>query len=445
MLNQIDQFENFKEIFDLELLTGILLIIILMFLSAFFAAIESSFFSLDYLKIKRLKNKGNKTAGLVEKIRSNPKSLVITFLIGNELVNITASAVMSKVVIDKFGAEYLFIGVLIMTVLILTFGEISPKTIGSYYPEKYAFFAVRPFYVFYIAVTPFRFIFMKFSEYILKKLGLELPIESHKLSVEDILSIITVGAEKHIFTYEEKEFIEATLQLHQTHVSEIMTPRRDIFALPVGLTILEALDRLKDTEFSRIPVYKENLDNIVGILYVKDIILAKLEGKNDSIDNYIKKCIFIPEFTNLLKLLKRFEKERIHLAIVIDEYGTVVGLITLQDILEYIVGELPEENDNGDFYIKQIDNLTWEVSGKLDVETLQEEIGILLPEDYDFDTVAGFILYILQRLPEEDEEIVYKNFKLKIKKMDRNRVIAVIIQKLEKENQEANQEEVNNA
>ncbi len=444
MLNQINHFENFKEIFDLELLTGILSIIILMFLSAFFAAIESSFFSLDYLKIKRLKNKGNKTAELVEKIRSNPKSLVITFLIGNELVNITASAVMSKIVIDKFGVEYLFIGVLIMTVLILTFGEISPKTIGSYYPEKYAFFAVRPFYVFYITVTPFRFIFMKFSEYILKKLGLELPIESHKLSVEDILSIITVGVEKNIFTYEEKEFIEATLQLHQTHVSEIMTPRRDIFALPVGLTILEALDKLKDTEFSRIPVYKENLDNIVGILYVKDIILAKLEGKNDSIDNYTRKCIFIPEFTNLLKLLKRFEKERIHLAIVIDEHGTVVGLITLQDILEYIVGELPEENDNGDIYIKQIDNLTWEVSGKLGVETLQEEIGISLPEDYDFDTVAGFILYLLQRLPDENEEIVYKNFKLKIKKMDRNRVIAVIIQKLEKENQDIKQE-VNNA
>lgn len=442
MLNSI--LESVKLFFDLELLFETLILFMLMLLSAFFAGIESSFFSIDTLKLKRLAKKGNKTAKIVEKIRSNPKSLVITFLIGNELVNITASAVMSKIVIDKFGAEYLFIAVVVMTILILTFGEITPKTVGSYYPERYAFITVRPFYLFYIAITPFRFIFMKFSEYILQKLGLELPIESHKLSVEDILSIITVGAEKNIFTYEEKEFIEATLQLHQTHVSEIMTPRRDIFALPVGLTILEALDKLKNTEFSRIPVYKENLDNIVGILYVKDIILAKLEGKNDSIDNYIKKCIFIPEFTNLLELLKRFEKERIHLAIVIDEHGTVVGLITLQDILEYIVGELPEENDNGDIYIKQIDNLTWEVSGKLDVETLQEEIGILLPEDYDFDTVAGFILYILQRLPEENEEIVYKNFKLKIKKMDRNRVIAVIIKKLEKENQEGNQE-VNNA
>ena len=430
--------ENIKNILDLELLTGLLTIILLMFLSAFFAAIESSFFSLDYLKIKRLKSRGNKTAALVEKIRSNPKSLVITFLIGNELVNITASAVMSKIIIDKFGAEYLFIGVLIMTVFILTFGEITPKTIGSYYPEKYAFFAVRPFYLFYIIATPFRFVFMKFSEYILQKLGLELPVESHKLSVEDILSIITVGVEKKVFTEEEKEFIEATLHLHKTYASEIMTPRRDIFALPSGLTVLEALEKLKDVEYSRIPVYKENLDNILGILYVKDIILLKLEGKNEVIDKFVKKCIVIPEFTNLLELLKRFEKERIHLAIVVDEYGTVVGLITLQDILEYIVGELPEENDNGDNYIKQIDNSTWEVSGKLDIEILQEKIGIKLPEDYDFDTVAGFILYLLQRLPEENEEITYENIKLKIKKLDKNRVVAVIIQKLDKEKKEVN-------
>ena len=210
-----------------------------------------------------------------------------------------------------------------------------------------------------------------------------------------------------------------------------MTPRRDIFALPVGLTVLEALDRLKDKTFSRIPVYKDNLDNIVGILYVKDIILMKLEGKNEVIDKSVKKSIFVPEFTNLLELLKRFERERIHLAIVIDEHGTVVGLITLQDILEYIVGELPEEKDNDGNYIKEIGKSKWEVSGKLDVETLQETIGLKLPEDYDFDTVAGFILYILQRLPEENEEIIYNNFKFIIKRMEKNRVIAVIIQKLE--------------
>ena len=423
---------------DTEIIIGFIVLIILLFLSAFFAGIESSFFSLNYLKIKRLKQKGNKTAEIIEKLRSNPKSLVITFLIGNELVNITASAVMSKIIIDKFGAEYLIIGVFLMTVLILTFGEITPKTVGSYYPERYAFFVAKPFYIFYLAITPFRFVFMKFSEYILKKLGLELPVESQKLSVEDIISIINVGVDKNIFTEEEKEFIEATSQLHQTQATEIMTPRRDIFALPVNITVLEALERIKDVEFSRIPVYKENLDNIVGILYVKDIILAKLENKNEKIEKFLKEAIFIPEFTNLLELLKRFERERIHIAIVIDEHGTVVGLITLQDILEYIVGELPEENDQDNINIKKIDNNLWEVSGKLDVEVLQEKLNIKLPEDYDFDTVAGFILYLLQRLPEENEVIKYKNFKFKIKKVENNRIIEVIIER------EDNSEEVNN-
>ncbi len=445
MLNQIELFGNFKEIFDLELFTGVLLIIILMFLSAFFAGIESSFFSIDLLKIRKLARQGNKTAKLIEKIRTNPKSLVITFLIGNELVNITASAVMSKIVIDKLGNEYLFIAVIIMTILILTFGEITPKTVGSYYPEKYAFFTVKPFYVFYLAITPFRFLFMKFSEFILKKMNLELPIESHKLTMEDILSIITSGIEKKAFTIEEKEFIEATFHLHEKSVSEIMTPRRDIVAIPEGITVKEALDRLNDVEYSRIPVYRENLDNIVGILYVKNLILAKFDDENQRIDNLLKKALFVPEFTNLLKVLKLFERERIHMAIVIDEYGTVVGLITLQNILEYIIGELPEDKENSSAYIDKISSNIWEVSGKLDIETLQEEIGIKLPDDYDFDTVAGFILYILQRLPNENEEIIYNNFKFKIKKMDKNRVITVVIEKLNGENKtEKEYKEVNN-
>ncbi len=416
--------------FNTDLLIPFLIIFILLLLSAFFAGIESSFFSMDWLKIKRLASQGVKSAKIADKIRSKPKELVITFLIGNELVNITASAITSALVIKYLGEEYLFLAVIIMTILILTFGEITPKTIGSYYPEKYALFAARPFYAFYIAVTPFRFVFMKIAEFFLKKLGLEMPVESHKLSEDDLLSIINIGTEKKIFTEEEKEIIESTLELHETTVSEIMTPRRDIFAIEKGLTVREVLEIIKDKDYSRIPVYEGNLDNIVGILHIKNIIFLKFEGKEEKIDRFLKKPYFVPEFTPLLNLMKKFEETKNHIAIVVDEHGTVVGLITFQDILEYIVGDIPEEFEPEEPYIKRVGKNKWEVSGKLEVELLEEDLGIKLPEDYEFDTVAGFILDYLKRFPTEGEEFEYENFRFKILKMESNRIISVLIEKL---------------
>ncbi len=426
---------------DNSLIINLVLIFILLLLSAFFAGIESSFFSMDWLKIKRLAKEGNKAAKIADWLRSRPKELVITFLIGNELVNITASAITSKLVIDYLGEEYLFIAVVVMTVLILTFGEITPKTVGSYYPEKYALFASKPFYAFYIAVTPFRYIFMKVAEFFLKKLGLEMPVESHKLSQEDLLTIVNIGTEKNIFTEEEKDIIESALELHETSVSEIMTPRRDIFAIEKGLSVREALERIKGHDYSRIPVYEGTLDNIVGILYVKDIIFLKFEGKEEKIDRFLRKPLFVPEFTPLLSLMKKFEEEKVHIAIVVDEHGTVVGLVTFTDILEFIVGDIPEEYEEEEPYIKEISKNKWEVSGKLEVEILEEKLGLKLPEDYDFDTVAGFVLDILKKIPQEGEEFEYENFKFKVLKVDKNRIIAVLIEKLPEEEKIDEEEE----
>ena len=388
---------------------------------------------MDWLKIKRLAKEGNKSAKIADFLRSHPKELVITFLIGNELVNITASAVTTAAVIQLFGEKYVFIAVIVMTILILTFGEITPKTIGSYYPERYALFASRPFYSFYILATPFRFILMKIASFILKKLGLDLPVESHKISEEDVRTIVSVGEEKGLFTEEEKEIIEAALELDETTVSEIMTPRRDIFALESGLTVKETLDILKNKDYSRIPVYKENLDNIIGVLYVKDIIFLKFEGKeSEVIDKYLRKPLFVPEFTPLLTLMREFEKTKNHFAIVIDEHGTVVGIVTFQDLVEFLVGDIPEEYETDEPFIKQVADNEWEVSGKIDIEELSEEIGLKLPEDYEFDTLAGFIFHHLEKIPEEGETFEYEGFLFKIEKLENNRITLVRIKKLPK-------------
>ena len=425
---------------DSSLLIQIGIIFGLLLLSAFFAGIESSFFSMDWLKIKRLAREGNKSAIIADLLRSRPKELVITFLIGNELVNITASAITSGLVLHYFGEKYLFIAIIIMTILILTFGEITPKTIGSYYPERYALFAARPFYMFYIIMTPFRFVFMRLAEYILKKVGLELPVESHKLSEDELLSIISVGTENKVFTEEEKEIIESALELHEVTVSEIMTPRRDIFAIEKGKTVREVLEIIKEHDYSRIPVYEGSLDNIVGILYIKDIIFLKFEGREEKIDRFLREPYFVPEFTPLLDIMKKFEETKNHIAIVVDEHGTVVGLITFQDILEFIVGDIPEEYEEEEPFMEKIGKNKWRVSGKLEVEILEEDLGITLPPDYEFDTVAGFILDYIKRIPKENESFVYQGFKFTIEKVENNRIISVIIEKLPEQPKEEEEE-----
>ncbi len=416
--------------FDTGFIINFLIVFLLLLVSAFFAGIESSFFSMDWLKIKRLAKEGNKSAKIADLLRSRPKELVITFLIGNELVNITASAITTATIIKYFGEEYVFIAVLIMTILILTFGEITPKTYAGYFPEKYALFASRPFYTFYIIATPFRFILMKVAEYVLKKLGLELPVESHKISEEDVRTIVSIGTEKNMFTEEEKEIIESALELHEVSVSEVMTPRRDIVALEKNLTVSQALEKLKGKEFSRVPVYEDNLDNIVGILYLKDIIFLKFEGKDEPISKYLKKPFFVPEFTPLLNVMRDFEKNKNHMAIVIDEHGTVVGLVTFQDILDFLVGDLPEDKEKEEKDIVKLADNKWRISGKAEIEEVAEELGIKLPEDYDYDTVGGFVLSLMKKIPKENEEIIYENFKFIIEKVENNRIVSVIAIKL---------------
>ena len=432
---------------DRDFYITVISITILMFLSAFFAAIESSFFSLDRLKIKRLKENGNKLAGLIYKIRSRPKELVITFLIGNELVNITASAIMSNFIIKKFGEEYIFIGVFIMTILILTFGEITPKTLGSYYPEKYAFFAIRPFLIFYQAVTPFRWLFLKFSEYILRKLGLEIPVESHKISKEDVLSILNVHIENNLFSEDEIELIENTLNLSNIDVKEAMIPRKNIFALPRGITVFQALEIIekKNIRYSRIPVYEGTLDNIIGVLHLKDIIVAKFENKNEVIDKFLKEPLLVPEFISLLKLLEKFNETRKHLAIVVDELGTVVGLITYQDIIDYLLepygNENQKENEEEEGIVEVEKDKKWIAEGKTDIEDLVEKFNLKLPEEYDFDTVSGFASYKLATVPQENKEFIHDNYKFKILEVENNRVLTIEIEKIEKEENKEKEEE----
>lgn len=412
------------------------LLLIIVLIAGFFASIESSFFSLDRLKIKKLADKGLKSAKLVEFLRNHPKELVITFLIGNELANIAATAFVASLTIKYFGQEYLFFGAIFSALLLLSLGDITPKMIGSSFPEKYALKTVRIFYIFYLLFTPFRFIILKITEAALHKLGIELVTEEHKITEEDLRVIVQNATERNILNQEEKLLIENTLNLSEISVTEIMVPRRDIFAVEKGITVKELSLLLEDKDYSRIPVYEKDLDNIVGLIHLKDILFLIYEGKEEKIDSFIKPILFFPEFTSVLDAMKKFNEEKQNIAIVVDEHGTTLGLITYKDIIETIVGDIPEEFEPEEPAIKQISENIWIVLGKVDATFLSEDLNIKLPDDYDFDTVGGFILDYLKRFPEEGEEIVVDGYKIKILSMSNNRIEKVMIEKLEQENTE---------
>lgn len=416
-----------------KIVTDFVVVFFIVLAAAFFAGIEASFFSLDKVRIRRLSNVGNKRARLISFFLDNPKNLVITFLIGNELANITATSFITATVINYLGKEYIFLAVLISTLLLLSLGDITPKIIGSYYPDRYAYFVVRPFYLFYVVVTPFRYLFFVATEYILKKMGVQLVSEKHILTKEDIQSIIHTAAESGRLKEEERELIDQAFLLSQTTVVEIMVPRRDIFAVEKDTSVSELVQLTKDKDFSRVVVYEENLDNILGIVYLRDILILKLEGKEENIGKFVKPVLFFPEFTSLLDAIKKFNEEKKHFGIVVDEHGTTVGLITYNDIIEYVVGDIPQEYEPDEPDFQKMEDRSWVVSGKLDVEFLTE-IGIQLPQDYDYDTVAGFILDVLKRFPKEGEEFDYQGFKFKIILMEKNRIVKVkITRELEEE------------
>ena len=284
---------------------------------------------------------------------------------------------------------------------------------------------------FYTAITPFRFILLKITEWTLNKFGIQILTEEHKITQEDFKFLIHNASDLKIITEEEKELIDNTFKLEEKTVIEIMVPRRDIFAVEKGISIRDLTKLLEDKDYSRIPVYDGDLDNIVGILHLKDVIFLILEGKEEKIDGFIKPALFLPEFTTLLDAMKKFNETQQHLAIVVNEHGTTVGLLTYKDIIESIVGDIPEEFEPVEPAIRQINENIWIVLGKTDVDFLKEELDIELPEDYDYDTVAGFVLDQFKRFPQEGEYFDYKNYRFTVLQMSFNRVEKVQIEKLQ--------------
>ncbi|MFZ5564778.1 MAG: hemolysin family protein, partial [Thermodesulfobacteriota bacterium] len=373
-------------------------LVVLLLLSGFFSASETALFSISRSRIRFLVKKKNRFDLLIKKMKDDPHRLLSTILIGNNMVNIGASALATAIAIDLFSNNAVGIATGVMTFFILIFGEILPKSIATKNNLAVARVTIYPLYWISVFFTPV-ILFLNFIPRITGKLK-PAPV----MTEEELKAIIEVTEEEGEIDNEEKEFIHNIFKLDDTSASESMTPAADMFAIDVNKKL--PLGAILKSGYTRIPVYENHIGNIVGILNVKDIFRHYTQSKKPpDVRALMSKPYFIPESKKLDGLLKQFKLRKHHMAIVINEHGEVLGLITLEDVLEELVGDIIDETDQYEPEIVKIKKQTWMVLGKAHIQEVNEKIPMHIPESEEYDTFSGYLLFRIGRIPEQGEII----------------------------------------
>ena len=407
--------------------TEIIILIVLLALSAFFSGAEVALISLSKSKVRHMVDNKKPGAVYIKKLRDDTQRMLATILIGNNIVNIAASAIATALAIEIFKNYAVGIATGIMTLLILVFGEITPKSIAAKNNQKIARLVAAPIWYLSIILAPILYILDAFINRLIKLLG----IKSQQTTVteEEIMSMIKTAEEEGSIKEMEKKMLDSIFEFDDINVGEIATPRTDMVLIESKSSIEDAIKLIIKKKYSRMPVYEKNRDNIVGIVYIKD--LMKYMGGRDrkiSITNVMKKPYFVPETKKLSSLLKQFQKRKEHMAIVVDEHGSIAGLVTLEDVVEEIVGEIMDETDKIDPNIRKTGAKTWLVKGKTDIDDLNEKLHMRLKGE-GYGTFSGFILKHTGKIPKEDEEITYGDFMLRIEELEGNRISKVRVEK----------------
>ena len=426
----------------------IFIILILILLNAFFAACEIAFISLNDAKVEKLSKEGNKKAKKIKEMLTNPSKFLATIQIGITFAGFLSSAFAAESFATKLApilnswipqvsiSVWNSISIIIITILLsyftLIFGELVPKRIAMKNYEKIAFASIGIIKAISIITSPFVKILTFSTDIISKIFGIS-ENDEEVVTEEEIRMMVDMGEEKGSIDEEEKDMINNVFEFNDRVVSEIMTPRTKIFAVEKNLTIAETIDALTEANnrYSRIPVYNGNIDNIEGIVYSKDILLS-MKNKNTKIKNLIKEAYFIPETKLINEVFDELRKSRKQIAIAIDEYGGTSGIVTIEDILEEIVGEIYDEYDEKEEKIKIIDENTFLCSGNISIHDIEDILEVKI-EEGDYDTLSGYIVNKMEKVPTksdvgkviECENVVYKIEQVKDKLINKVKICKI--------------------
>ncbi len=402
--------------------TKAILLVVFFGLSAFFSASETALFSLDAIKIKRLAQEGKNTCYIV-RLLENPLRCLTTILAGNTLVNIAISSILTTLLIDLVGDTGLSISIGVTTLLLLMFGEVTPKTVAIHNNERLAYLFSPPLYVFMRVVSPFLFLATRACDGIISLLRLH-PRKEPTLTEEEFRTVMEVGHRHGVVGKSEKEMVVSILELTTTRVDEIMVPRTDIRALSIDVDRAHALHFAARVKHSRLPVYKDSLDNILGLVFTKDLFL--LEDKPWT--ELVRPVLCVPETKKIDELLKEFYRQDKKTAIVVDEYGGTAGFVSLEDILEEIFGEIQDEFKAKENLIEALGAESFRINGKTPVYKVNEDCQVMIPPG-DYETVAGFLLDVAGRIPSEGEKIPALGGVFTIEKLSGRRIKSILFSK----------------
>lgn len=398
----------------------ILLILILLVLSySFFSASETAFSSLNRVKIKALANQGNKKAEATLKLDEKFSKLLTTILIGNTIVNVVAASLATVLFTNIYKDNGVAISSVVMTIVIMIIGEIIPKNLAKHMPEKFAMLVTPILNILVFIFTPLTAIFNKLESIFSKSF----KEDDDTYSTEEFITMVEEANEGGDIEDHEADLITNALEFNDLDVGEIFTPRTDVVAIDIDENTTEEIEVLyRDSGYSRLPVYKDSLDNIIGVLHEKDFYYHLLYEKSTNIKNILQNVLYTQPQVKISSLLKEFQKTKLHMAVVCDEYGGTQGIITMEDILEELVGEIYDEHDEVIEYFKKINENTYLVKCDLDIDDFFEHFKIDNKEEYEFNTTSAWVIDMFDKIPYVGDKFNYHNLEIEVTDADEKKV-----------------------
>jgi CBS domain containing-hemolysin-like protein len=429
--------------FDTQAWLQLILLVIMLILCALASASETALTSVSRIKLKNLVEEGDKKAQEIEQILANPNVFLSTILIVNSVATIIASSLATILALRFFQAWGDIIETILLSLLVLIFCEITPKTAAVQNPLRWARALIGPVRSAAWLLRPVVWILGKITNGLVRILGGQAVRHGPFVTEEELRLLVTVGEEEGVLEEAETEMIHSIFEFADTPVREVMIPRIDIVALESNITVNEAVDQALEGGFSRIPVYEETIDNIIGVLYTKDMLKQLREGHEaQPIRNLVRPAYFVPETKKLDDLLREIRQKRVHMVIVIDEYGSVSGLVTIEDLVEEIVGDIQDEYDREEKLYEQVNDREYIFSAKISIDEFNEIMDTKL-EHEDYDTLGGFLYAQLDKIPVAGDTVTFGHYRFTILTTRGRRIVRVQVERLStpEQSQPAQQEQ----
>jgi len=411
----------------------IVFLFICIVLSAFFSSSETAFISLERFRVRHMVETKVKGAKRVAKMLERPDRFLSTILLGNNLVNTASTAMATILAISIWEDQGVIIATLGMTVVLLIFAETMHKTFANRHAEKLSLLFVRPIEILSWLFSPVVIVLSWLASRFTRLIG-GTPVPRSIISDEEIRTMITVGHKEGTMEEAEADMLHAVFEFGDNPVSEVLVPRPEVVGIEKGETLADFLKTYSESPISRFPVYEENMDNVVGILSIKDVLMALARGlitKEDTIDELIRPAYFTPETKRVSELFTEMRDKNYRMAIVVDEYGGTAGIVSLSRLMEEIVGPVGDELAEAEKEYESINEYTFQIDGGMRIEEANEELGLELPEG-DYETVAGFILHLMGRIPKQGKQLMYKGLKIVITKMKGHKIEEILLTKEKK-------------